>query len=130
VGGLSPAADSEAQVVLGDAEIARHGTGGAAALEVGEERQRPLTRPAAANPREALVEGRPGRSPRSRRQTKRRAQIDSMMTSVRTTSITSRQPLPLVVAEGARQFGQSATAWRPATCTTGRFPSRSMVARL
>ena len=59
--------------------------------------------------------------------TKRRTQIDSVTTTVRTTSITSRHPVPFVVTDGLEQLGHRATGWRPATCTTGRRPSWSMV---
>ncbi|MCA1703589.1 MAG: hypothetical protein LC808_10165 [Actinobacteria bacterium] len=43
-------------------------------------------------------------------QMKRRTQTESTMTRVRTTSMTSRQPLPLVRTEGRAQPGHRAAA--------------------
>ena len=60
-------------------------------------------------------------------QTNRRTHTDSVITSVRTTSMTSRQPVPLVSTDGWAQLGHSAARWRPATWTTGRSPARSIV---
>src|SRR3954454_16198742 len=58
---------------------------------------------------------------------KRRTHTDKVMTRVRTTSITSRQPVPLVVTDGRAHVGHRAATCRPATCTTGRRPTSSMV---
>src|SRR5207302_5342893 len=57
----------------------------------------------------------------------RRTHTDKVITSVRTTSITSRQPVPLVSTDGWAQLGHNAAGCRPATWTTGRSPARSIV---
>lgn len=57
----------------------------------------------------------------------RRTHTDRVMTTVRTTSMTSRPPQPLVVPDGRAQLGHRATGCLPATWTTGRRPGSSMV---
>jgi hypothetical protein len=96
-GASTPLADRQAQVVGGDTEIPRHRRGGAAPA-------RSATNPSA----RSEAPPRPIPSKRSSKvrwaqsgfsQTKRRTQRDRTTTRVRTTSITSRQPVPFAVAE-------------------------------
>jgi len=113
MGGIAFSAHGQAQAVLGHAQVTAHGPGCPTTGQVGEERQRPAARPSPVDAFEAFVEGTlVAVLPLAE---KRRTHTDRVMTTVRTTSMTSRQPVPLVVPDGRAQFGHNATSCLLAT---------------
>ncbi len=125
VGRLVLLPDSEAQVVLGDAEVPGHRPRRPAACEVGEEAERPLARPTTADPLEALVEASlravlplTDEAPHADRQRDDNGAHD----------VDHIPPAgPVRAHRRAVAARASATAWRPATWTIGRRPSSSIV---
>ncbi|MGI9079513.1 MAG: hypothetical protein ACR2GF_01595 [Acidimicrobiales bacterium] len=98
MGRLSLVIHGQAQVVLGHAEIAGHRPRRSAPSQFGEKPGARWVAPPRSMP--SNRSSKESRSQSSHSQMKRRTHTASVMTTVRTTSMTSRQPVPLVVPEG------------------------------